>query len=108
MPPVRAAGLSFSLRTSENAGNSNGQALAEYYSIANSPLSDIITSKISGTAVDMDCLVFGISGADTSSPFDSKTALPSRGSSGSTQVTSLSVPISTSNANDMLLVFGNI
>jgi len=73
----------------------------EWYGIASSALSsETITVHLSGSPADDSTIVaFGISGANTASPFDSHSGLPAwaSGSGGSP-----SVSISTSNANDFI------
>ena len=73
----------------------------EWYGIASSALSsEAITVHLSGSpAYGSTIVAFGISGANTASPFDSHSGLPAwaSGSGGSP-----SVSISTSNANDFI------
>jgi len=73
----------------------------EWYGIASSALSsETITVHLSGSPADDSTIIaFGISGANTASPFDSHSGLPAwaSGSGGSP-----SVSISTSNANDFI------
>src|SRR2546422_4685317 len=91
-----ATGLTFTLRKS--AGTT--PKFATYYAIASSPLSAVsITATASGASyVIMNA--FGVSGANTASPFDSNAAIPA---SNSGTGNSHSVTISTSNANDFLI-----
>jgi hypothetical protein len=49
------------------------------------------------------CIVFGISGADTSTIFDSHSGLPCTGNNGGAQSTPGSCTLSTSNANDIII-----
>src|SRR2546425_1561059 len=91
-----ATGLTFTLRKS--AGTT--PKFATYYAIASSPLSAVsITATASGASyVIMNA--FGVSGANTASPFDSNAAIPA---SNTGTGNSHSVTISTSNANDFLI-----
>lgn len=80
-----------------------GQALEEWYAIAASPLSAVsITVTFSGGG-SHGLTLFGVSGANTTTPFDTNVSLPAATfvSFGS----SASVSISTDNANDMLVAF---
>jgi hypothetical protein len=75
-----------------------------YYAIASSALiSDTITVHLTATAY-LQVVAFGVSGANTGSPFDPNGALPAAntGSSGTTG----GATISTSNADDLLIVIG--
>ena len=68
----------------------------QYYAIANSALSgDAITVHFSGSANYLDLNAFGISGANTSAPFDSNASLAATSNSST-------VSASTSNANDLI------
>jgi hypothetical protein len=74
--------------------------LFTYWAVASSALSsDTITVTMSGSG-DLDLFVFGISGADTSSPFDPNAAVPAS-NTGSSK--SPSVLISTTGTDDMLI-----
>ena len=73
---------------------SGSQTIYEYYAIAPNALSaDAITVDFSGTASYADLNAFGISGANTSSPFD--TSVPTNAATSTGAVT-------TSNANDFI------
>ncbi len=73
---------------------SGSDTIYEYYAIAPNALSaDAITVNFAGTASYVDLNAFGISGANTSSPFD--TSVPATPASSTGAVT-------TSNANDLI------
>jgi hypothetical protein len=85
-------------------------AIEESYAIAyNSLVSETIICSVSGSGFNTECIVFGISGANINSPFDSNNSLPAFNFGNGN---SASVTISTSNANDMVLGYvvatGNI
>lgn len=88
-----SAGLAWHQRA---VAGSSSYPIYEYYAIAPSALTnDQITAFFSGTASYADINAFGISGADTSAPFDASVAAPSTlaPSTGS---------ISTGNTNDLI------
>jgi hypothetical protein len=93
-------GLSFSLRVNNHAGD--GDCVAEYYAIASSTYSHTLVCNWSGSYAE-GCTAFGISGANTASPFDANSAIPcsSNGNSGSSNIPSCT--ISTSNAADFII-----
>ena len=73
-----------------------GQTIYEYYAIAPNALSsDVITVNFTGTASYADLNAFGVSGANTLSPFDTNVSLPSSPATSTGSVT-------TSNANDFI------
>jgi FecR protein len=86
------AGLQWHLRAV--AGTAN-QPIYEYYAIAPNALSaDVIAVSFVSTATYVDMNAFGVSGANTSSPFDGNASVPaSTTSTGS---------ITTSNADDFI------
>jgi hypothetical protein len=88
--------------TSRAFSGNFANALFEYCAIASSPLTaEAITVAGSGTTTYVEGTAFGISGAHTAAcpngPFDTNGALPWQATSGNASIT-------TSNANDMLLV----
>jgi hypothetical protein len=86
--------------TARASATSTKPELFTYWAVASSPLSsDTITVKMSGSG-NLDLFVFGISGADTSSPFDPNAAVPASAHGSST---SPSVLISTTGTDDMLI-----
>jgi hypothetical protein len=93
-----ATGLTFSLRATESGGD--GDCTQEWYAIASTTLSSLSISCHEGASAG-GCYYFGISGANTVSPFDSHSGLPCE--SHSTTSSSPSCIISTSNANDFLI-----
>ena len=96
---VTAGGLTFARRgTVVNAGNVIGDA---WFAIAGSALlSSAITVSLTGGSTRITITAFGVSGANTSCPFDPNVTSPSTatGNSGTASVT-----VSTSTANDFLL-----
>jgi hypothetical protein len=96
---VTAPGLTFALRGSvDNAGNVFSYA---YYAVASSTLSSTqITVTLTGGTTRITITAFGVSGANTSCPFDPNT---SGFSSATGNSVTPSVMISTSTANDVIL-----
>src|SRR5712664_96062 len=73
-----------------------------YYAIASAPLfADSVTFGLSSAAVATICVDFGISGADTSVPFDPNVGMPNKNSGSSTTA---SLMYNTSNPNDFLII----
>jgi hypothetical protein len=106
-PTISGGGLTWTLRKdfSGLVGSGFGDA-REYYAIASSPLaSQTITFSHSNNAYD-GILVFGVSGANTTSPFDSNSGLPAVAPDNATG-TATSVSINTSNTGSDF-VFGVI
>ncbi|CAM6031510.1 unnamed protein product [Sphagnum compactum] len=93
------AGLSWAIRGTSHSWNAGAWRAEEWYAIAPSPLSsDSITVTYSGSPGRM--IAFGISGANTVTPFDPNASLQAfTQSTGS----SASVTVTTNNANDMLI-----
>ena len=88
------AGLTWTLKAV--AGSASGTPLYQYYAIAPNALSaDTITVNFTGVQPYVDLNAFGISGANTSSPFDTNTSLPGTSASGTVSAT-------TSSANDLI------
>ena len=74
-----------------------GQTIYEYYAIAANALSsDAIIVNFAGAASYVDLNAFGVSGANTSSPFDSNVSVPASPASSTGSIT-------TSNANDLIV-----
>ena len=74
-----------------------GQTIYEYYAIAANALSaDVITVNFAGAASYADLNAFGVSGANTSSPFDSNVSVPASPAASTGSIT-------TSNANDLII-----
>ena len=74
-----------------------GQTIYEYYAIAANALSaDVITVNFAGAAGYVDLNAFGVSGANTSSPFDSNVSVPASPAASAGSIT-------TSNANDLII-----
>ena len=74
-----------------------GNLIYQYYAVAPTALSaDTITVTFAGTSYFTDLNAFGITGANTSSPFDTNASLPATANSGTASAT-------TSNADDLVL-----
>jgi hypothetical protein len=103
---VTATGLSFSQRAEIfSANNAVSPSIGTDYAIATGALSSVvITCSWTGTDIagnyNFDTLAFGISGANTASPF---AAVPCSASDGGTKGTSGHCSISTSDANAMII-----
>jgi hypothetical protein len=93
-----ASGLTFTKRTEADGTNAR---VATFYAIATSPLSSKSITVRDSSSSNLEIVVFGISGANTVTPFDSNAnALKTNTGSG----TSASVTgVSTSNANDFII-----
>lgn len=102
---VTATGLSFTKRSA--IANSTGFFdLEVWWAPATSTFSGTITANWSGVVDDTTINVFGVSGANTSTPWDANASLPKTLSSPTGSAAAPSVTgVSTSNANDMLLGF---
>jgi len=97
---ISSTHLTFTERGSVN--NANHEEIEEWYAIASSPISsETITVTFSGTAYATGT-IFGISGANTASPFDSNSGSPKTATGNSGTAASIS-GFSTSNANDMII-----
>ncbi len=105
---VTAAGLSF-LRRSGGSLSATPYSDAEvWYAIASSPLSSLaITVTLSGATDDCSIIAFGISGANTASPWDPNVSVPA-GATGSTASIPTASGVSTTDANDMILGFAGV
>lgn len=95
------AGLSWAKRSSKTFGKG---AVEIWYAIATATLSsDTITFNFASTTDDWSCMAFAVSGADTSSPWDTNGALPaSNNGSGGTP----DVLVSTTARNAFVFAFG--
>ncbi len=91
-----ATGLTFTLRLNV-VGTS--EVLVTFYAIAASAGTFSITATASGNT-EMILIAFGISGANTTTPFDSNVSVPA---SATGTGTAASVTVSTSNANDFVV-----
>lgn len=98
---VTSPHLTFTRRTRQPWGGADGTVGItydeEWYAIATSPLSsEVVTvSQQSGSTSDLDFAAFGISGANTSTPYDTNGSLPALTGSGTATV-------STTHGNDMI------
>ena len=102
--PTSSPSLTFTLR---QFYGSVGDGIGEYYAVWTG--SGSITVAISHTTGYYTALtVFGVSGANTVSPFDSKSGLPVDVARTGAKVTSISGTISTSNANDFIFAISAI
>ena len=98
-PPSDTASLSWTPRASLK--ELPNVQIVYYYAIASVPLSaDSVTFGLS-SAVAAVCLGFGVSGADTSAPFDPNVGMPNKNSGSSSTAT---LEYDTSNPNDLLIV----
>lgn len=103
------AGLTWYKRSRTESGydGNHGMEAEVWWAYAPSPLSaNLITVTMSQSCDNLGITVFGVSGADTSSPWDTSVALPGYtlfNQSGTTE--SVRGLISTLNANCMLLAF---
>ena len=99
------AGLTWTLRKQFNTGLTIRHTY-EYYAIATSALSSDTITITADSNRTIRALAFGISGANTSTPYDSNASLPATGSC--SFCTSLSISINTSNADDFIIgLFAN-
>jgi hypothetical protein len=99
-----APGLTFTLRMGPITQGTVREST--YYAIASSVLSGVsISESITGGGGEVELIAFGVSGANTGSPFDANAAVPASATGISTAG---SVTISTSNANDLIIgAFGS-
>jgi hypothetical protein len=96
-------GLVWTKRTDQTSGH-NYQSVWTAQAVGS--FSAKLTANYTGCASgDAIVAIFGVQGAPTSSPWDSNVALPAK-STGSSSVPTTG-PISTTNANTLLLSFGN-
>lgn len=102
-----ATGLTFTLRssTSGNVATNNGMILSSYYAIASSALSSVvITATTSASADTITLVAFGVSGANTSTPFDTNGSLPATAQNlTSTGTTAQITGVSTNSSNTMII-----
>lgn len=91
-----SAGLTYTKRSS---GGSPDVIEYWYAKSLGAHASDVITVTFVGTATFCSVAAFGISGCDTTNPFDTNAALPNHGNADPRSIT-------TSNVNDMLLYMG--
>ncbi len=98
--------LSWSVRQTETATLGTNY---EWYALASSALTNDQITVASNTATtgNLDIVAFGVSGANTVSPFDPNSALPTN-TVDSSSTTTGNVAITTSNANDMIIVMGAV
>lgn len=98
--------LTWHLRVAMNASLGGAASLDCWYAIAPSPLSSdsISIGFNAGGSDSLTEIAFGISGADTASPFDPGVSSPPVGS-GSSSSTPESVSMTTTDSNDILVGF---
>lgn len=103
-PVPTATGLTFNTRTF-SYGNINGYQLVSFYAVASSALTNVtITVPAPGSGGNIvDVIAFGISGTNTTSPFDSNSGLPNN-QSGSGISSGTAIDINTSNGGRDLIV----
>ena len=96
--------LTFSPRSSNTLGSPTFQDLEVWYAIASSTFSGTVTATLNGGTDDAVMVAFGVSGANTASPWDPNPSLPATANGPTGFAPSMS-GVSTSNANDMILGF---
>jgi hypothetical protein len=103
------AGLTFSARTAQLSVG-GGQFLQEWYAVAPHPLSSDVVSVTTADSGETwyGMIAFGVSGANTASPFDPNSALPAAQSNNPACPASdpCDTKVSTSNANDFVFQIG--
>lgn len=103
---VSSTGLTFLKRSGGSIGTTPFSDLEVWYAIASSPLaSAAISVTLSGITDDATVVAFGVSGANTTTPWDPNASLPTPAAT----ATTASIPsvggVSTTNSNDMLFGF---
>jgi hypothetical protein len=98
--------LTYTQKGSTVSSGSNAEAISVYYAVTDSSHTGSFTITVTPSSYtrNFDVLVFGITGANTASPFDSNVALPRTNSNTGTSTPTVT-GISTSNANDMIIAF---
>lgn len=104
-PTVSGGGITDWTPESSPGSLSSTPWIAMWYGTSSSKLNGASITCTAGTTANVDIQVFGISGADTLSPFDSHSGLPQVQPTSATDSNSPSLTVSTSNANDMILGF---
>jgi len=94
-----ATGLTFNLRKSNLTAAS--AIIGTYYAVAASAQSAKVISVTTTNTTGVVIIAFGISGANTATPFDANAAIPAT-TKGTTSA--VSVTFSTSNANDFIIL----
>lgn len=91
----------YAVTITKNAG-SNIFSEEEWYAVAGRPLNaESIVAELSSGSPHVSMIAFGISGANTSSPFDPNSSLPAIGTGSSTGI--IGFPICTDNPNDIII-----
>ncbi len=94
------AGLTWHQRAVSVTTGAKAITVEEWYAVASAALtSDSITFTLPTTASNIRSFTFGVSGADTTSPFDSNSSIPA---TAKVTGTNPSATISTTNANDFI------
>jgi len=103
-------GLTSFARVANNTITSSPYDDAEVYwaSATGAATSMVITVTLTGATSDASIVAFGVSGANTASPWDSNVALPALAKSTSGTTAPSVSGVSTSNAADMILGFSGI
>jgi hypothetical protein len=100
---VTVGGSAATYRTNPTASPPNplagGNTVYEYYYLASAPLSGASIVATLTTSTYLECLAWGVSGVNFSSPFDTNAAVPDGVASGT-------MTLSTSNANDLIWMVG--
>lgn len=99
---VSGGSLTWTKRGSNTAGGAF--TIDEYYAATSSTLSSATITATIGTAANFHLFVFGVSGADTTSPFDANASLPGFSTASSS---SPATSISTTNAADFIFGVGS-
>lgn len=92
--------LSWQTRQSFSATQPSIHTMYEFYAITSSALSGDSITVSQSVASNLDIVGFAVSGANTSSPFDSNAGLPAQTTNSGTAP---NITISTTNPNDMIL-----
>ena len=103
---VTSTGLTFAKRSAGTVGSVYLDTEV-WWALASSPLNSAsITVNMSGTGSvdDASIVAFGVSGANTSTPWDTNVALPALATSTASAIPTVT-GVSTSNANDLILGF---
>ena len=105
---ITATGLSFVKRSGGSISAAPYSDAEVWYAVASSSLSGLaITVTLTGATDDATIIAFGISGANTATPWDPNVSLPA-GATGSTASIPTVSGVSTTNPNDMILGFAGL
>jgi hypothetical protein len=100
---VTVGGSAATYRTNPTVSPSNplagGNTIYEYYYLASAPLAAASIVATLTTSTYLECLAWGVSGVNFSTPFDTNASVPDGVGSGT-------MTLSTSNANDLIWMVG--